>query len=52
MIKQGTQFITLKPLLVVFPGIAIALTVYAFVIAGDGLQDLLDPKMRGKFGRR
>ena len=29
-----------------FPGLAIFLTVLAFVLVGDGLRDALDPKMR------
>jgi len=33
--------------LVLFPGFAIMLTVLAFNLVGDGLRDLLDPRMRG-----
>jgi ABC-type dipeptide/oligopeptide/nickel transport system permease subunit len=29
-----------------FPGMAIFITVLAFVLVGDGLRDTLDPKMR------
>jgi ABC-type dipeptide/oligopeptide/nickel transport system permease subunit len=40
---------TYKPLwwLVVFPGLAISLTVLAVNLLGDALRDVLDPKMRG-----
>jgi len=31
-----------------FPGIAITITVAGYVFLGDGLRDLLDPKLRGK----
>jgi peptide/nickel transport system permease protein len=31
-----------------FPGIAILVTVLVFNLAGDGLRDALDPRMRGK----
>ena len=31
-----------------FPGIAIVVTVLIFNLAGDGLRDLLDPRMRGR----
>jgi peptide/nickel transport system permease protein len=31
-----------------FPGIAILVTVLVFNLAGDGLRDVLDPRMRGK----
>jgi ABC-type dipeptide/oligopeptide/nickel transport system permease subunit len=34
--------------LVVFPGVAISLTVLAFSLLGDALRDVLDPKMRGR----
>jgi peptide/nickel transport system permease protein len=33
--------------LVLFPGFAIMLTVLAFNLVGDGLRDVLDPRMRG-----
>jgi ABC-type dipeptide/oligopeptide/nickel transport system permease subunit len=33
--------------LVLFPGLAITLTVLAFNLLGDGIRDLLDPKLRG-----
>jgi len=31
-----------------FPGIAITITVAGYVFLGDGLRDLLDPKLRGR----
>lgn len=34
--------------LVVFPGIAIALTVLAFSLLGDAVRDAFDPKLRGR----
>ena len=33
--------------LVLFPGLAITLTVLAFNLLGDGLRDMLDPRLRG-----
>ena len=41
---------TYKPIwwLVVFPGLAISLTVLAFNLLGDALRDHLDPKLRGR----
>jgi ABC-type dipeptide/oligopeptide/nickel transport system permease subunit len=33
--------------LVLFPGLAITLTVLAFNLLGDGIRDLLDPRLRG-----
>ena len=34
--------------LVIFPGVAITLTILAFNLFGDGLRDHLDPKLRGR----
>ena len=41
---------TYKPIwwLVVFPGIAISITILAFNLLGDALRDALDPKLRGR----
>jgi ABC-type dipeptide/oligopeptide/nickel transport system permease subunit len=33
--------------LVLFPGLAITLTVLAFNLLGDGIRDILDPRLRG-----
>ena len=33
--------------LVLFPGIAITITVLAFNLLGDGIRDILDPRLRG-----
>jgi len=33
--------------LVLFPGAAITLTVLAFNLLGDGIRDMLDPRLRG-----
>ena len=46
MLAQARSFITQAPHLVVFPGLAIALTVLALNLLGDGLRDALDPKLK------
>jgi ABC-type dipeptide/oligopeptide/nickel transport system permease subunit len=33
--------------LVLFPGIAIVITVLSFNLLGDGLRDAFDPRLRG-----
>jgi len=38
--------------LVLFPGLAITLTVLAFNLLGDGIRDILDPRLRGAMPRR
>jgi peptide/nickel transport system permease protein len=48
MIEQGQSFYRTAPWLVIFPGLAIMLTVFAFNLLGDGLRDSLDPSQRGK----
>ncbi len=40
------------PWVAVFPGIAISLGVFGFNLFGDSLRDALDPKLRGREGRR
>lgn len=46
MLQEGARFVSLAPHLVVFPGIAIALTVLAFNVLGDGLRDSLGREIR------
>lgn len=41
------NYITQEPLLSVWPGLAIALTVFGFNMLGDALRDVLDPRLRG-----
>ena len=43
MIADGRQFVWTHPELIMYPGLAIFLTVMAFNILGDGLRDALDP---------
>lgn len=45
MIDDGRSFLTSEIQLVLFPGIAILLTVLAFTLLGDGVRDALDVKM-------
>lgn len=47
MISEGRKFITTQPWLSLFPGLAILLTVAAFNLLGDGVRDILDPRLRG-----
>src|ERR1700726_1697637 len=49
MISEGASLrVTGQWWLSLFPGIAILVTVLIFNLVGDGLRDLLDPRMRGK----
>ena len=46
MLGAGREFIEVAPHLVLVPGLAITLLVFAFNMFGDGLRDRLDPKFR------
>jgi peptide/nickel transport system permease protein/oligopeptide transport system permease protein len=46
MIDDGRKFLTNQPQLVLYPGLAILLTVLAFMLLGDGIRDALDVKMK------
>jgi dipeptide transport system permease protein len=46
MLADAREFIRSNPWLVTLPGLAILVTVVAINLAGDGLRDALDPKMR------
>jgi ABC-type dipeptide/oligopeptide/nickel transport system permease subunit len=46
MIASGRAQIRSEPYLVIFPSIALALTLFAFNFFGDGLRDALDPRSR------
>ena len=49
MLQGGAEeFATTAPWIAIFPGLAIALTVFGFSLFGDALRDALDPKMRGR----
>lgn len=46
MIEDGYSAIFADQSLVIFPGIAVALTMLSFTFIGDGLRDALDPRMK------
>lgn len=48
MLSDARAYISSYPWMVVFPGVAISLTVLAFNLIGDGLRDILDPYLSGK----
>jgi peptide/nickel transport system permease protein len=45
MIRDGTQHLTNAPWISLFPGLAILVTVLALNLVGDGLRDVMDPKL-------
>ena len=47
MLQGGAEeYASTAPWIAVFPGIAIALTVFGFSLFGDALRDAIDPKLR------
>ena len=48
MLEIGREHIQTQAWLVVFPGIIIAAVVFAVNFLGDGLRDVLDPRLRGR----
>jgi peptide/nickel transport system permease protein len=46
MLQEAQGFMGQAPWMAIFPGVAIAFTVLAFNMLGDGLRDLLDPRLR------
>lgn len=45
MLSEARDFMLTDPHMVLIPGLAIALAVFAFNTIGDGLRDALDPRM-------
>jgi peptide/nickel transport system permease protein len=48
MISDGTSVLQNAPWVVLFPGLAITLTVLGFSLLGDGLRDALDVRLRDR----
>ena len=46
MLNEAQTFMHFAPQLAIYPGLAIALTVMGLNLFGDGLRDVLDPKLR------
>ncbi len=46
MLADSQTMISLSPHMAIFPGMAILLTVLGLNLMGDGLRDLLDPRLR------
>lgn len=48
MVSDGIKYITKAPWLAIYPGLALVYTVLSFTILGEGLRDLLDPRMKSQ----
>jgi nickel transport system permease protein len=50
MISDARQFVWTAPLLILWPGLALFVSVTAFNILGDALRDRLDPHLKAEHG--
>jgi len=48
---SGRAYMMMSPWLAVWPGLALAITVYSVNMFGDAVRDIADPRMRGGAGR-
>jgi len=48
MISDGREFVDDAPWISIAPGIAMGLTVIGISLLGDGLREVLDPRLRGR----
>jgi len=46
ILSEGRVYMQGAPWITIFPGLAIAITVLGLNLAGDGLRDVLDPRMK------
>lgn len=46
MLSTGRDYLRQYPHICIFPGLAIAMTIFSLNVLGDGLRDALDPKLR------
>src|SRR2546423_5046430 len=52
ILAEGRLYIQQAPWLVIYPGVAIMLTIFRLNLFRDGLRDLLDPQIRGLTSER
>lgn len=50
MLTAGTEAMESAPWMILFPGLAISLTVFGLNLLGDAVRDLTDPRLRGGLG--
>lgn len=48
MVSDGYRYMLQDPSLSLIPGICVIVAVLAFNLAGDGLRDMLDPRLKGQ----
>jgi peptide/nickel transport system permease protein len=48
MLSIARSYMTISPWLAIFPGLAIMIAVLGFNFLGDGIRDILDPRLRSR----
>ena len=48
LLSNSMSYISIAPWLAIFPGVALVFTVFAFTLFGEGLRDLLDPRLQSR----
>lgn len=48
MLSEATRYMTSAPWMVIFPGVALSLAVFAFNLLGDALRDHWDPRRKSR----
>jgi peptide/nickel transport system permease protein len=51
MLSNGRLYMRSSPHIIIFPGIAISLTVLSLNLIGDAIRDALDPRAMAATGR-
>lgn len=49
--ESGRRYLLLAPWMALWPGLALSIVVYGINMLGDGVRDVLDPRLRGGLGR-
>ncbi|MBA7695533.1 hypothetical protein ES703_104161 [subsurface metagenome] len=48
---SGRRYMLLAPWMALWPGLALSLAIYGINMLGDGIRDVIDPRLRGGLGR-
>lgn len=46
LVSDGINYVSIAPWLIVFPGLTIVTVCFGFNLLGDGIRDILDPRLR------
>ncbi len=46
MVREGVDYLMSAPWVATFSGLAILITILGFNMLGDGIRDMVDPKLR------